>query len=159
MKQIKLSSLSKVLQDQIKQEWACTAKLYTTSNLPVLAHKILKGLVKDYLLTTNLNLTAEEEAGISRGEYAGIFVKSSPARRYEVLLVKSKHLARVRKALLSYIETEKAKDTFEDKETHSSALNSIAATIPLKGRILCTRQGVNFLAKYYTPLNTNLGRK
>lgn len=159
MKNILLSTLSAGLQEQIKSELQSIASMYTYSNLPVLDTKVLKALVKDYLLTTNLNITAEEQIGICKGEYSGIFVKSSPGKRYEVLLVRSKHLPRVRRALISYLQAEKAKDKFEDKESYSSNLQSLAESIPLKGRIHCTRQGVNFLAKYCAPINTNLGRR
>jgi hypothetical protein len=156
---IKLSALSNPLQAQIKQELISTAQVYGSGNLPIVSSKDVKALVRDYLLTTNLSLSTEEEMGIARGEYSGIFVKSSPGRRYEVLLVKSKQLPRVKKAITQYLQAEKDKEAFEDKDQYKEHLTSIATNIPLKGRILCTRQGVNFLARSYRPISTNLGRR
>lgn len=154
-----LSSLSLKLQKQIRAELCIASSMYNYSNLPVLDSKVLKALVKDYLFTSNLNLTTDDHIAIARGQYAGIFVKSSPGKRYEVLLVRSGHLPRVKKALLSYIQAEASKDDFEDKEAYGATLKSLAEAIPLKGRVVCTRQGVNFLAKHCAPITTNLGRR
>lgn len=156
---IKLSTLPKDLQIQIRQEMSCLSSIYSKKSLPILASKDVKSLVRDYLLTTNLNLTVEEEQGITKGEYSGIFVKSSPSRRYEVLLFKNRHLGRIKKALISYLQAEKDKASFADQEEYNSHLTTLSTSIPLQGRILCTRQGVNFLAKNYRPLNTNLGKR
>lgn len=159
MKTLKISTLPVQLQAKIREELQVIAGTYNTSSLPIISSRDLRTLVRDYLYTSNLNLTKEEELALGKGEIFGIFIKNSQSKKYEVILAKMCNLYRVKKTLTRYLEEEANKNSYTDQEYYQEYLTSISRSIPIQNRILCTRQGVNFLANKYRPISTNLSRR